>query len=131
MARTTRTFWAKLREKVAILLGDTPGWLREFLGKPNPTDEECEQNRVAARVHLAKRIGEIYDKRSEFVHPDTEGEVTEEDLRFATMIFRFCLERLLKLYKEKGITRISKANTIDSQSLDSFIESLKYSVRLG
>jgi hypothetical protein len=124
----------KLREKVAILLGDTPNWVKQHLSK-SPKDsltrEECDQARPAARAELAKKVGMIYDKRSALVHQDAGEEITEDDFRFASMIMRFSLHRILRLYNEKGITRVSKTSTVDPQSLDGFIESMKYSVPLG
>ena len=125
----------KLREKAAILLGDTPGWLEEYLGKiPKDalTAEECNESRAAARADLAKKVGTIYEKRSGLVHQD-EGEtrVTEDDFSLASMLFRWSLHRIVRLYAEKGIRRISKKSTVDLESLDGFIESMKYSVPLG
>lgn len=135
LSRDDRDFlgW-KLREKVAILLGDTPGWLREFLKKDKLTEEEYEKERVAARAELAKRVGRMYDKRSGIAHPKPSGndeKVTEDDFQFASMIFRFSIQRILSLYTVKKITRVGKTDTIDEKSLDSFIESLKYSVPSG
>lgn len=123
----------KLREKVTILLGDTPYWLRTCLGKESPTEEERSNNRVPARIELAKRISEMYGKRSGFAHADDEPEkVTESDCIFASEIFRLTLQRILSLYEKEGINRIAKKNdTLDKKSLDYFIESLKYSAPLG
>ncbi len=74
----------------------------------------------------------MYNKRSRFAHADKEGEkVTESDFRFASMVFRFSLHRVLSLYEKKGIRRITKEATLDEESLDYFIESLKYSAPLG
>ncbi len=121
----------KLREKVAILVGDTPAWFAEHLGKEDPTREECEANRVAARIDLSKQVYDMYDKRSKFAHADNEREkVTESDYRFATMIFRLSLQRVVSLY-EKGIRRVAKADTVDKESLDFLIEFQKYSTPLG
>jgi hypothetical protein len=125
----------KLREKAAMLLGDTPGWLREYLGKgPKDalTEEECNESRAAARADLAKKIRTIYEKRSGLVHQD-EGEtrVTEDDFALASMLFRWSLHRIVRLYAEKAIRRISKKTTVDLESLDGFIESMKYSAPLG
>jgi hypothetical protein len=122
----------KLREKVAILLGDTPGWYRQFLQKQSPTQEECEGSRVAARAELAKKVGEMYDKRSALVHRyEEENKITEKDFDFASMVMRFSLHRVLRLYNEQGIRRVPKASTVDAQSLDGYIESMKYSVPFG
>jgi hypothetical protein len=121
----------KLREKVAILLGDTPGWLRQYLGKRDLTEKECNGARIAARADLAKKVREMYDRRSALVHRDNEDEITEDDFRFASMIMRFSLHRILRLYSERGIRRVSKASTVDPQSIDGFMESLKYSIPLG
>jgi hypothetical protein len=122
----------KLREKVAILLGDTPGWFREFLQKEVPTQEECNESRVAARADLAKKVGEMYDKRSALVHRDDEAKkLAEEDVHFASMVMRFSLQKILRLYAQKGIRRVSKVSTVDPQSVDGFIESAKYSVPMG
>lgn len=123
----------KLREKVAILLGDTPNWLMEFLKKDKWTEEVCDRVRVAARAELAKKVGEMYEKRSGIAHPkpSQKDEVTEDDFNFASMIFRFSMQRILSLHTTKGIIRVGKTDTIDDKSLDSFIESLKYSVPLG
>ena len=124
----------KLREKVAILLGDTPVWVKQYLGKEPEeklTDEECDKARSAARAELAKRVGMIYDKRSALVHQDAGEEITEDDFIYASNIMRLSLHRILRLYNEKGVRRVSKASTVDLQSLDGFIESMKYSVPLG
>ena len=123
----------KLREKVAILLGDTPGWLKTYLGKSPKdtlTEKECNESRAAARAELARRVGVIYDKRSALVHPGEE-EVTEDDFRLVSLLFRWSLSRIIRLYSEKGISRISKTSSVDLESLDGFIESMKYSVPLG
>jgi hypothetical protein len=129
----------KLREKVAILLGDTPALICEYMKRDVmkeglPSKEECDANRVASRAALAKKVGDLYNKRSRFAHADAGGkyEVTEEDFEFASMIFRLSMQRLLTL-RQEGIIRVEKQgeDALDSQSLDSFIDSLKYSVPLG
>jgi hypothetical protein len=125
----------KLREKAAMLLGDTPGWLKKHLDKSPKdtlTEQECNESRAGARAGLAKEIGAMYEKRSGLVHQDKEEiTVTEEDFDFASMVFRWSLHRILRLYSEKGIRRISKKSTVDLESLDGFIESMKYSAPLG
>ena len=124
----------KLREKVAMLLGDTPVWVKQYLGKEPEeklTDEERDKARSAARAELAKSVGKIYDKRSALVHQDAGEEITEDDFIYASNIMRFSLHRILRLYNEKGVRRVSKTSTVDPQSLDGFIESMKYSVPLG
>jgi len=121
----------KLREKVAILFGDSAVWFREFLNKKTPTQDECNENRVAAKADLAKRITDLYEKRSALVHRyDEEKKLTEDDFRLASMIMRFSMQKLLRLYVKAGIRRVSKVSTVDPQSLDGFIESIKYSVPL-
>jgi len=134
LGRDDRDFlgW-KLREKAAILLGDTPSWLKRYLGKSSKdtlTEEECNKSRAGARADLARRVGTIYGKRSALVHPGEE-EVTEDDFHLASMLFRWSLSRIIRLYSEKGIRRISKTSSLDLESLDGFIESMKYSVPLG
>jgi len=124
----------KLREKVAILLGDTPVWVKQHLGKEPEdklTEQECDEARPAARAELAKRVGMIYDKRSALVHQDAGEKITEDDFIFASNIMRLSLQRILRLYNDKGIRRVSKTSTVDLQSLDGFIESMKYSLPLG
>jgi hypothetical protein len=124
----------KLREKVAILLGDTPVWIKQYLGKEPEeklTDEECDKARSAARAELARNVRMIYDKRSALVHQDAGEEITEDDFIHASNIMRLSLHRILRLYNEKGVRRVSKTSTVDPQSLDGFIESMKYSVPLG
>lgn len=119
----------KLREKVAFLLGDSPVWFRIFLNKETPTQMECDKNRIAARANLAKRITEMYEKRSALVHRyEGDKELTEDDFHFASMIMRFSLHKLLRLYIKAGIRRVSKASTVDPQSLDGHLESVKYSM---
>src|SRR5208337_1299356 len=104
----------KLREKVAILIGDTTAWFVIYLQKDVrkdgwPSKEECDANRVAARAALAKRVGDMYNKRSKFAHGSAKDkdQVGEEDFRFASMVFRLSMQRLLTL-REKGISRIHK-----------------------
>ena len=121
----------KLREKVAVLLGDTPGWMRTFLNRDELTSQDFDANRVAARADLAQKVGRMYDKRSRFAHQDEETTVVEDDFRFASMVFRFALQRIVVLYSDKGIRRVRKEAPVDTQSIDGFIESLKYSVPLG
>lgn len=124
----------KLGEKAAILLGDTSGWLRQYLDKDHDdtlTREEHNEARVAARADLARNVRRIYDKRSALVHREAGKEITEEDFLFASSLMRSSLNRILQLYGEKGIRRVSKASIVDPQSLDGFIESIKYSVPLN
>jgi hypothetical protein len=122
----------KLKEKIAIILGDTPVWLMEYLGKKNvPTATQRNRYRIAARRGLAKKIGEMYEKRSRFAHQDNKTRITPEDYRFASMIFRLTLQRVLWLYSTKGIKRVNKQSKTDVRSIDGFIEDMKYSVPLG
>lgn len=122
----------RLKEKVAILLGDSHFWFVTYLEKGNPTPQECEANRVAARAALAKKVSDMYGKRSGFAHAKNDSEkVTESDYNFASTIFRLSLQRILSLWEKQGIRRITKSDTVDKESLEYFIESLKYSAPLG
>jgi len=118
----------KLREKIAMLLGDTPEWFTWFLNKANPTQEECDGARIDARECLSKRVADMYDKRSRFAHPDVHGQsqITEQDLDFASLVFELSLQKLLTL-RERGITHVYRDSLGDPKSLDSFIDRMKYS----
>jgi hypothetical protein len=105
--------------------------MRIYLKKREPTAQEHEANRVAARIALAREVGKMYDKRSRFAHQDEETRVDEDDFRFASMVSRFALQRVVSLYSDKGIRRVRKEAPVDLQSLDGLIESLKYSVPLA
>lgn len=121
----------KMREKVAVLLGDTPVWMQTYLKKVELTSQDYDSNRLAARVDLARKVGRMYDKRSRFAHQDEETRVEEDDFHFASMVFRFALQKIVSLYSDKGIRRVRKESPVDLQSLDGLLESLKYSVPLG
>jgi hypothetical protein len=121
-------FGWKLREKIAMLLGDTPEWFTWFLNKANPTQEECDAARIDAREYLSKRVADMYDKRSRFAHADVhgQGQITEQDLDFASLVFELSLQKLLTL-RERGITHVYRDSFKDTRSLDSFIDRMKYS----
>jgi len=118
----------KLREKIAMLLGDTPEWFTRFLNKANPTQEECDGARIDARENLSKRVADMYNKRSRFAHPDVHGlgQITEQDLYFASWVLELTLQKLLTL-RERGITHVHRNLLGDPKSLDSFIDRMKYS----
>ena len=118
----------KLREKIAMLLGDTPEWFAWFLNKANPTKEECDRTRIDARECLSMRVADMYDKRSRFAHADVRGQsqITEQDLDFASLILELSLQKLLIL-RERGITHVYRHSLGDPKSLDSFIDRIKYS----
>jgi hypothetical protein len=66
-----------------------------------------------------RRVGAIYEKRSALMHSGKD-EVTEDDFRVASLPFRWSLSRIIRLYSEKGIRRISKTSSVDLESLDGF-----------
>jgi hypothetical protein len=126
----------KLREKVALLLGDNEAWLRQYLRRPfeeKVTPEEIEKHRVSARRELARRVAGMYGLRSQFAHARGRmgEEITDRDFGFASFVFRFSLQRVLQLYDKEGIRTVSKADPKDeqkaSQSLDWFLEAMRYS----
>ncbi len=125
----------KLREKVALLLGGFAFWIRYYLHREidEPlTIEEVEKYRVEARRKLARTISDMYELRSLFAHASGElkEKITEEDYRFASMIFRLTLQVMLHLYEVEGIRYISKQEGGD-KSLDWLLESLKFSQPLS
>ena len=126
----------KLREKVALLIGDDGAWIREYLQTPfdeEVTSEEIEKYRVPARRELARRVARMYGLRSQFAHArgKMEDEITDKDFRFASFVFRFSLQRVLQLHEREGIRTVSKPDQKDEkkekQSLDWLLETLRYS----
>ena len=117
----------KLREKIALLLGDSYEWLACFLNK-NPkdiTEQEVKDKLVDSRRELERRIKDLYNKRSQLAHLTVEKkEITEEDLGFAEWIYFLILKRLLDLRMTRGIDCIDK--TKSDHSLNQYLDEIKY-----
>jgi Apea-like HEPN len=126
----------KLSEKVTFLIGDSESWLHFYL-RDETLDRESfnkdlfKRDIIQARRRLNKMVGDLYNKRSGFAHTgfvDEKRSITEQDYAEATNILRLTLIKLLYLYNNgDGILYIGKRPDSRYNSLDEYIENLKYS----
>jgi hypothetical protein len=124
----------KLPEKIVFLILDKSNWreIIRYLDLENSALMSLSQ----ARVHLAKKLQDVYDKRSAAAHPRRSNEkVLLEDYNFVLKVLRQVVIKLAQLNetddethnrithikREKGKPLLDEIN-----SLDVYIESLKY-----
>lgn len=124
----------KLAEKITFLLADSPAWNATTynIGPENKnvlTKKFIAKRLVESRIRLNKEVRDLYDKRSSFAHrgigKKNNEEITPDNYSTAYLILRWAVEKLLEL-RNNGITHIAKEKGIDINSLDGYIEKLKY-----
>jgi hypothetical protein len=107
-----------------LILGDVVGLGKTYIGTAL----------IKSRESLFYQIKDLYNKRSRFAHTGLRNEknshISPEDYSAALTILQSTIQRLFELEK-KGITHVhpqkKDKETIDENSLDSFIEKLKFS----
>ena len=123
----------KLSEKITYLIGESEAWMIMFFNLPpqmtGTISHFKEKHLLEAKIGLSQLVKELYGKRSGFAHSgltDSEESISEEDFQKVDSIRRWIIERLLELSRN-GITHLKKGKGIDNDSLDVYIQKLKYS----
>lgn len=117
-------------EKITFLIGDSEEWLAyRYNARPQDANSMSPWRKAEARIALAKRFGELYEKRFGFVYKNISKEnennqITPDDYTLILSILRWVLMMLLKIEK-KGIKSISKESE-NTPYFDGYIETLKY-----
>jgi hypothetical protein len=117
-------------EKITFLIGDSEEWLAyRYNARPQDGNSMSSWRKAEARIALAKRFGELYEKRFGFVYKNISKEnennqITPDDYTLILSILRWVSMMLLKIEK-KGIKSISKESE-NIPYLDGYIETLKY-----
>ena len=121
----------KLAEKICFLLGGRIN-LKDPLRIISYFSEKSGNTLIKSRESLFYQIKDLYNKRSRFAHTGLRSEknfhISPEDYSTALVVLQLTIERLFELEKN-GITHIQKKGkeSFDENSLDSFIEKLKFS----
>ncbi len=125
----------KLAEKISFLLADSAAWnLTTYNIDPEKkrvlTKKFIMKRLAESRIRLNDLVHDLYDKRSSFAHSglgkkQTSKEITADDYDKASLIVRWVVEKLLEL-RNSGITHIAKKKEPDNNSLDVYIQKLKY-----